>query len=99
MSPLHQNQPHEAPGYRPDTLVGYLALQREAELSRAATLSRPTQIMPRASAANSLPQRALAPAAGSRFRELLSRAAATYRRTAPAPARLGQADGELVCCA
>jgi hypothetical protein len=103
MSPHHPKHPLRAPEHRPGTLAGYLALQREADLARAASrphLSTPT--------GNSPLLRALAPAVGSRFRELLSRTAATRRLSLcpvtigparPARARLGTAPAEPVCCA
>ena len=103
MSPLHQNHPQQAAGHRADTLVGYVALQREADLARAAARSTPTPVSP---TSISPTLRALAPAVGTRLRHLLWRASVTRRPgpvvcspTSPAVARLGAAKAELACCA
>ena len=96
MSSHHETHPHQAPlarAHRPDTMAGYLALQREGDLARA--VARSPQAVHEPTSTWPLLQ-LLPPAVGSRFRELLSRAAASRR---PAPARRGQVQGDLACCA
>jgi hypothetical protein len=86
MSSLHQNHAAQAFAHQPDTLVGYLALQRQVDLARAAARSTPRPLTP-TRPSTALP--AHAPAVGARVRDLLSRSRITRR----------PAQSELACCA
>jgi len=103
MSQLHPQDPGRTAGYRPSSLLGYLALQREADLARAAARPDPAPESPTL-------VRALFATAGKRARDLPSLAAVTLRHARSgtpqshqkhptSPARRGTAQPELACCA
>lgn len=107
MPALHPHDPNPIPRHWPDTLSGYLALQREAD--RARTAARPTPAFD-----SPTPVQVLATAAGNRVRDLLTRAKVARRAepsrpsqsgtaqpspTRPTPTRLRAAQTDLACCA
>lgn len=105
MPTYHPDHSH-APGHLPATLAGYVALQREADLARAAARSTATRAIP---APGSAVGRSDAPDVTTRVRGLLSRATVTHRRaqrlpagcseSRPVPALTGSGRAELACCA
>ena len=93
MSSRYQTNTHQVPGRRPSTLAGYLALQREADLTRSAARSHPSLGAP---VATSTFMGVLS--VHRRVSDLLSRVAAA-RRPAPATAGFREVQSELPCCA
>lgn len=99
-----QSHPHAA-DHLPDTLAGYLALQREADLARAAARSTTTPVT---HSPRSAVSRSHARDVTRRYRRLLSGATITRRRARPSPvacgvprlvpAPPGAGRAELACC-